>query len=75
MGATQFSLLNWNHISLKQREVLTGGMLAAGQNPPLEHDGASPKHISHLREYSVVTNANNLSPTFSRRNFLEPVLV
>ena len=45
MAATEFSLLNWNHISLKQTEILTGGMLAARRNPPLEHVGAAPKHI------------------------------
>ena len=52
MVATQFSLLNWNHLSLKQREILTSGMLAAGQNPPLppKHVGAAPKHI-HLQYY------------------------
>ena len=32
MVATQFSLLNWNHLSLKQTEVIISAMLAVAQN-------------------------------------------
>ena len=32
MVATQFSLPNWNHISLKQRDIIISEMLAVAQN-------------------------------------------
>ena len=51
MVATQFSLLNWNHLSLKQREILISRNLAVAQNALLNT-------LAHL--------PNSLSPVSSR---------
>ena len=32
MVETQFSFLNWNHLSLKQREIIINALLAVAQN-------------------------------------------
>ena len=63
MVATQFSLLKWNHLSLKKREILTSGMLAAGQKTLF--DMLAQLLNTFTLGYSLVLDANNASQTFS----------
>ena len=63
MVATQSSLLKWNHVSLKKREILTSGVLAAGQKTLF---GILAQLLNTFTlGYRRVPDANNLSQTFS----------
>ena len=63
MVATQFSLLKLNHLALKKREILSSGMLAAGQKTLF--DMLAQLLNTFTLGYRRVPDANNVSQTFS----------
>ena len=73
MVAAQFSLLKWNHLSRKKREILTSGMPTAGQKTLF--DMLAKLLNTFTLGYRWVRDTNNVFQKFSPQELLELILV
>ena len=78
MVATQFSFLKWNHLSLslKKNEILTSGMLAAGQKTLFDMLAQLLNTFTWIQLGTVWCQMQiTYLKHFHRKNFLERILV